>query len=328
MTSPNQANPGQPLQFGVSWMDYLALARPEHWVKLVFILPGIVLAYLLRPTDPLQILVSVALGFCSAAAASSANHVLNEWLDASYDVHHPTKAERPAVAKSLSGKVVAAEYVALAVIALGIAWLISSLFFWTTCLFLVSGLVYNLPPLRSKETAFLGVLTESFNNPIRLTLGWAMVDSTTLPPSSLVLAYWMGGAFLMALKRLAEYRSARASGHLGSLMLYRNSFRIYTEESLLMSAFLYALLAAFFVAVFLIKYRVEYLLSLALFAYLFVSYLRIALKSQSTALAPERLYREKTLIVLVVVLAATLLLLTWIDLPFLDKLSDPHHIEL
>lgn len=324
----NQATSSVPSRSGATWKDYLALARAEHWVKHVFIAPGILLAYLLRPAEPLQVLVSVILGLCSAAAAASANYVLNEWLDASYDAHHPSKATRPAVVKRLSPRVVVAEYVILAAIALGLAWVISPLFFWTSGLFLVSGVVYNLPPLRTKEMAFLDVLTESLNNPIRLTLGWAMVDSTTLPPSSLLLAYWMGGAFLMALKRLAELRSARDSGHMESLLLYRSSFRTYTEESLLLSAFLYALLAAFFVAVFLIKYRIEYLLSLPLFAALFVSYLHIALKPQSRALAPEHLYREKTLLVLILALAVTLLLLTWIDLPFLDRLSDPHYIEL
>ena len=54
-----------------------------------------------------------------------------------------------------------------------------------------SGLVYNVSPIRTKEKVYLDVLSEAVNNPIRLTLGWAMVDSTTLPPSSLLLAYWM-----------------------------------------------------------------------------------------------------------------------------------------
>lgn len=182
--------------------------------------------------------------------------------------------------------------------------------------------------MRTKDVAFLDVLSESVNSPIRLTLGWAMVSATTLPPGSLLLAYWMGGGFLMALKRLAEYRAATAAGEAESLARYRRSFGPYGENSLLLSGFLYSQLAAFFLAVFLIKYRVEYLLALPLFAALFTAYLRIALKPASSAMAPEGLFRERGLILLVVVLAAALVALSGLDFPTLDELSSPHYIEV
>ena len=35
--------------------DYVAIARPDHWPKHVFILPGIVLAYILHPTRALPV---------------------------------------------------------------------------------------------------------------------------------------------------------------------------------------------------------------------------------------------------------------------------------
>jgi 4-hydroxybenzoate polyprenyltransferase len=308
--------------------DYVALARPDHWVKHVFILPGVVLALVLHDKSFGDVLVPVLIGFASAAAIASANYVLNEWLDAGSDIHHPIKSERPAVRKQLNPLVVYTEYIGLVVIGLLLAMAVSKLFFWTSCLFLISGLIYNVPPIRTKEKVYLDVLSEAVNNPIRLTLGWAMVDSTTLPPSSLLLAYWMGGAYLMTLKRFAEYRSAIVTGTLEALERYRRSFRHYTESSLLLVAFLYALMAAFFLAVFLIKYRVEYLLSLPIFAALFVSYLRIALKKESSAQAPERLFHEKTLVGISVLLVVVLMLLTWIDITLLERLSAPHYIVL
>ncbi len=308
--------------------DYLAMMRPSHWVKHVFILPGIVLAYILIPRPLTELFIPIAIGLVSAALCASANYVLNEWLDAQSDAFHRSKSSRPAVTRELSRSGVWLEYVALVVCGLGLAVSVSKLFFLTSLLFLVSGLIYNVPPIRTKDTAYLDVLTESLNNPIRLTLGWVMVAPTTLPPGSLLLAYWMGGAYLMALKRLAEYRAARDHDQLGSLGDYRKSFVTYTEETLVLSSFLYALLAAFFLAVFLIKYRVEYLLSLPVFAALFVSYFRIALKQESSAQAPEGLFREKTLVIVVVLLALTLTLLTWIDIPVLDRLTSPHYIEI
>lgn len=320
--------PGVDRERPATLVDYLALARPDHWVKHVFILPGIVLALVLHEKSFGDVVFPILLGLASAAAIASANYVLNEWLDAASDAHHPIKSRRPAVRKSLNRWLVYGEYISLVLVGLLLAWTVSELYVWTSGLFLLSGLVYNVPPLRTKEKVYLDVLSEAVNNPIRLTLGWAMVDSTTLPPSSLLLAYWMGGAYLMTLKRFSEYRSAVANGTLEALERYRRSFRSYTESSLLLVAFLYALMAAFFLAVFLIKYRVEYLLSLPIFAALFVSYLRIALKEESSAQAPERLFREKTLVVISVVLVVVLALLTWIDIPLLERLSDPHYIEL
>src|SRR5690606_37839768 len=102
-------------------------------------------------------------------------------------------------------------YCVLSLLGLGFGWLVGPVFFWVSVAFLISGLIYNVNPLRSKDRVYLDVITESINNPIRLMLGWAMVDATALPPSSLLLSYWMGGAFLMTVKRFAEYRSIVAS---------------------------------------------------------------------------------------------------------------------
>ncbi len=308
--------------------DYVALARVDHWVKHVFIVPGIVMACVLLERSPLGSLAAIGLGFASAALVASANYVLNEWLDAERDRHHPVKSSRPAVAKTLSAPLVWAEYLGLAAVGLGLAAAVSPLFLATAALFFVSGLIYNVPPVRTKEAAYLDVISESVNNPLRLTLGWAMIDSTSLPPGSLLLAFWAGGGFLMALKRLAEYRSAEAAGTLESLARYRRSFGVYTANKLLLSAFLYALFAAFALAVFLVKYRIEYLLSMPLFALLFVAYLRVGLKRDSSAQTPERLFRETGLMGVVLLLVVALVVLTFVDLPFLDRLTDPHYIRL
>ena len=311
-----------------TFRDYVAMARPDHWTKHVFIVPGIALAHLLHGGTALDLALPIALGFLSACAIASANYVINEWLDAGFDRFHPTKSQRPAVAKEVRAPVVCAVYAALVAVGLGVAAWVSTLFLVTSAAFLLSGLVYNVRPLRTKDRPYLDVLSESVNNPIRLILGWAMVSPDTLPPSSLLLAFWMGGAFLMATKRLAEYRTVAAEGRLEDLGLYRRSFRRYTEPSLLLSAFLYSQMAAFFLAVFLIKYRIEYLLSLPLFAILFTVYLRLGLRHESTAQAPERLFRERMLMVIVVVLAIVLAVLTVVDLPILDRLADPHFIRL
>ena len=306
-----------------SWRDYVSIARPDHWIKHVFISPGLVLAFMLGADPSFQPFMIVA-GFVSAALISSANYVVNEWLDADFDAHHPMKSARPAVSKSLSRNVVIVEYVVLAVVGLWAAYLASTPMFVIALLFLISGWAYNIPPVRTKDKAYLDVASEALNNPIRLAIGWAMVDAGTIPPSSLLLAYWAGGAFLMSTKRLAEYRTVSASHGVNVLHLYRKSFQAYTESRLLLQSFTYAQVACFFIAVFLIKYRIEYILSFPLFALLFTVYLRLGLKQGSVAQTPERLFKETGMLAVVAVLVVALIVLTVVDIPSLEFLSDPH----
>lgn len=274
-----------------SWRDYVSIARPDHWVKHVFILPGIALALLLGLNPSIQPL-AIAGGFVVAALISSANYVINEWLDAEFDAHHPLKSSRPAVSKILSPALVYTEYALLAAAGLLIALAVSIPMLFVAFLFLASGWIYNVLPVRSKDRAYLDVATEALNNPIRLALGWVMVDPSSAPPSSLLLAYWAGGAFLMSIKRLAEYRTVSASQGIETLHLYRRSFRSYTESRLLFQSFGYAQIACFFIAIFLVKYRIEYVVSFPLFALLFTTYLRVGLKNSSVAQTPENSSRR------------------------------------
>ena len=308
--------------------DYIAIARPDHWLKHVFIVPGIVLAHLLVARgEPFPWLVIIA-GFAVACLISSANYVINEWLDARFDQHHPMKSKRPAVAKQLSPRLVYAQYALLTAAGLGLAAMVSSALFVIALIFWLSGVAYNVEPLRSKDKAYLDVASEALNNPIRLVIGWVLIDPSSLPPSSLVIAYWAGGAFLMSIKRLAEYRTIVAGHGTAVLHLYRRSFQEYDETKLLIQSFLYGQLASFFIAVFLIKYRIEYILSFPLFALLFTIYLALGLRLGSTAQTPEKLFKEGKLIGIVAALLVALVLLTIFDIPALAFLSDPHIMGL
>ncbi|HZF62872.1 MAG TPA: hypothetical protein VEZ55_00220, partial [Chitinophagaceae bacterium] len=175
---------------------------------------------------------------------------------------------------------------------------------------------------------YLDVLSESINNPIRLALGWfifvpaAILPSSfsdfswvIIPPSSIILAYWMGGAFLMATKRFAEYRYINDPELAG---LYRRSFKYYSENSLLISMFFYAITSAFFLGIFLIKHRIELLISFPFFALLFAWYLKIGLRKDSVVQGPEKLHHEKKFMLYVVLFTIVLMLLIYIDIPWLN----------
>lgn len=323
MAAPDAARPA------ARFADYVAVARVDHWVKHVFILPGLLLGALLgAPDRPALDLLVVLLGLLAAALASSANYVINEVLDAPHDAHHPTKRLRTSVTRRMAPGWVAFEVALLAGAALAIGFALSRPLGWTIVAFLVSGLVYNVPPLRSKDVAFWDVATEALNNPIRLAVGWVLADPTTLPPSSLLFGYWAGGAFLMSTKRLTEYRTIVAAQALDALQRYRRVFRHYTDTRLLLQSFAYAQLSTFFVAIFLVKYRIEYILTFPFIAALFVVYLRIGLRAGSSAAAPEKLYRERTLMVMVGLLAAVFAATTFVDLPLLEALTEPYLIPV
>ena len=308
--------------------DYLRLARFDHVTKHVFILPGIALALLLRGDQGEPLLINVLLGMLAATCAASANYVINEWLDRDFDRHHPEKSERAAVQVALDPRVVYGFYALLALAAIALGLMVNAGFAAVTFCFLIAGLVYNVPPLRSKDRAYLDVLSESINNPLRLMLGWAMVDPTTLPPVSVMLSFWFGGAFLMNSKRLAEFRDIVAELGQARLALYRKSFAHYSEASLSVANLTYALLCVMFLAVFVAKYRIEYVLLFPLVVYLFGQYYALSLKAGSVARKPEKLFREKRLMAAAVAMAAGFMLTTAFDMPTLSLLAEQHFIDL
>jgi len=156
MASQNSNNTASLSKGKASLSDYLRIARFDHSTKHVFIIPGLILAYLLRGVQTPSLALNVVLGLITLVCIASANYVINEYLDRESDKHHPTKSKRSAVQVDLKGNLVFLEWVLFVVVGLTAAYMSSKAMLITAIIFALQGVVYNVPPLRSKDKPFNG----------------------------------------------------------------------------------------------------------------------------------------------------------------------------
>jgi decaprenyl-phosphate phosphoribosyltransferase len=277
---------------------YVQIARVDHWFKNSFMILGIVLALFYRPD--LLTMASVPpllLTLIATCLIASSNYVLNEVLDGPKDRLHPKKRNRPVPSGRVNLTVAYVEWIALGVAGISLAFWVNRFVGYSGLSLWVLGLSYNIPPIRTKEWPYLDVLSESANNAVRLLLGWFPIIIDRFPPVSLILSYWLLGAFFMATKRFAEYR------HIGDPAVaaaYRGSFKHYNEERLLLSIVFYASACSLFAGVFIVRYHLELILFVPAAAGLFVYYLKIGFKRDSAAQNPEKLYKDRAFTVYLV----------------------------
>lgn len=270
-------------------LDYIRIARPGYWFKNIFVIPGILLALFFCADDiPPDYWISALIGLVCVCLVASSNYVLNEILDAPFDAHHPDKQQRPIPSGRVNVKLAYLEWMLLAAAGFTLAWTINTGLFISCLSLWVMGLVYNVPPVRAKDQPYLDVLCESVNNPIRMAIGWYSVGATVMPTLSVLMAYWMFGAFLMAIKRFAELRHI---GDAATSRSYRNSFKFYNEERLLVSILFYAALFGMFSGVFIARYRVELVLAMPFVAFATAGYFRMGFKPDSPTASPEKIWR-------------------------------------
>lgn len=298
------------------------ILRLDHSIKQAFIVPGIVLGMALSARSlTWAIAAHIVVGMIAATLISSSNYVLNEILDAPFDRLHPTKKIRPAACGLVHCGWGYAQWVGLMLVGMALASTISLGFALSALGLWVMGCVYNIPPVRSKDVPYLDVLSESVNNPLRFLLGWTMV-TTLVPPLSLLLSYWMLGAYFMALKRFSEYRQIADVAVAGS---YRRSFQFYTEESLLNSVLFYGATAMLFFGAFIMRYRMELILAFPIVAWLMQIYFGLSFRNESAVQNPEKLYREPRLMGVLALCVTTFTLLLYVDLPWLRNFFPKSH---
>ena len=278
-----------------TFSGHLQICRFDHWIKNVFILPGLLIAVSVYPQSlhP-QLIIPIAIGLLAAGLIASSNYVINEILDAPFDALHPTKQNRPTPSGLVNIPLGYVQWIVLMLLGLGLASLVSTALVWVLLWLWVMGCIYNIRPIRAKDIPYVDVLVESINNPIRLLIGWYIVSPPIQIPVSLLISYWMIGAYLMAIKRFAEMRDISKNI---SARQYRKSFAYYTEQNLLVSIMFYAAASMLFFGAFVMRYRLELILSFPLIAFIMAMYLNLAFQEDGVAQAPEKLWRETPLMV-------------------------------
>ena len=304
-----------------SLLGHIQIARIDHWVKNVFVFPGIVVALSVdRATLASWSWLNFLLGMLAVCLIASSNYVLNEILDATFDLAHPTKRNRPVPAGRVSIAWAYVEWLTLMAVGLMLALHISRPFALTLLVLWMMGCIYNVPPVRTKDLPYIDVLSEAINNPLRMLAGWYLTGCTLIPPASLLLSYWMVGCYFMAIKRFAEFREI---GHRHRSAEYRKSFGYYNEQRLLVAIMFYASVAMLFFGAFIMRYRVELILAFPLVALVMSLYLSIAFKPDSAVQRPEGLYREPALMAAVITCTVAIVILLFVNLPILHRIFSP-----
>lgn len=307
-----------------SIVPYIKIARPDHWFKNVFMFPGVVFAIYDSPSLlTWKFLSSLIIGLTATCLVASSNYTINEILDAPRDAHHPVKKDRPIPSGQVRLKIAYTEWIVLGLAGLFLAWQINRFFFLCVFLLLIMGFLYNIPPIRLKDLPYLDVLSESLNNPIRLLLGWFTVNAAYPPTLSLILAYWMVGAFFMTVKRYAEYRQINDPERAAK---YRKSFSFYNHYRLILSMVYYASAFSLFFGIFLIRYRIELILTVPFLAGFIPMYMRLGFWENSPAQYPEKLYKQRGLVIYSAFCLVLVLSLLFIDVPFVAKIFEPVHM--
>lgn len=297
---------------------YLRAMRLGRWPRSLALFVGSAAFYylyreVLFATDITWVVLQSLYAFLLTWAISTANYIINEIVDAPYDVHHPTKRNRPLV----KGEIKKIPFLFLAIVisatSLHLAYRhFVPPFFYSLLALLTAGFIYNIKPVRTKDIPFLDSISESANNPIRFLIGWfAFASPEIWPPLSILLCWWAFGNFLMIAKRLSEFRLLKERA--GD---YRNSLRRYSERALMVGMAASAVIFFLAYIYFAFSFRLEtwLLFSPFVFFYFFL-FFRKTMMEDEVMEEPERLFMHLKFAFYTLFLIAIFFLSSFLDKP-------------
>jgi decaprenyl-phosphate phosphoribosyltransferase len=276
-------------------LTFIRVFRPIRWYRNSFMILGILIAVRvvnIGISDILSHWMQIFLAFVSVCLIASGNYGINEVLDKEQDNFHPQKKHRALPSGTISPTPVILVSILLYVSGIGISLLKNNYMLTISLLLLlISGLLYNIPPVRLKDKPYLDFSFEALNNPIRLMVGWySIAEPIHWVPATFILGYWFLGIFLMASKRFGELRFIHEAE---TAALYRKSLKYYTEELLLISMIAALVAFAYMFGALSMKYDINLFMVLPLIIIWTIWYFRLAYKENSIVKDPERIFEEK-----------------------------------
>jgi decaprenyl-phosphate phosphoribosyltransferase len=276
-------------------LTLIKVFRPIRWYRNSFMILGILIAIKvvnIGSADILSHWLEIFLAFVSVCLIASGNYGINEVLDKEQDKFHPTKKYRAIPSGKVSANLVIVISIILYVLGLGISLLKNNyMLTFSVTLLMISGWLYNIPPIRLKDKPYLDFSFEALNNPIRLMVGWySIAEPKHLVPATFIFGYWFLGIFLMASKRFGELRFINEAK---TAELYRKSLKYYTEEVLLISMIAALVAFSYMFGAMSMKYNINLLMVLPLIIIWTIWYFHLAYKENTIVKDPERVFEEK-----------------------------------
>lgn len=154
------------LSGGFSVRALLKALRPHQWVKNILLVLPMIAAH----RFDLATLIPILWGMAAFSAAASSIYIVNDLMDMEADRLHPTKRARPFASGAVPIPVGMATFVALALVALGIAVSLNAGFFGVVALYMVTSLAYSL---KLKRLRWVDIATLALLYTIRVVAGAA-----------------------------------------------------------------------------------------------------------------------------------------------------------
>lgn len=286
--------------------DLIDVFRPKRWYRNIFMILGILIAIKILNIKTEEIfnftqIFTIVVAFCATCLITSANYGINEILDAKSDVYHPQKKDRPIPSGRISKKIILCISIILYIVGIILILILKNwALTFSLSLLILSGILYNVPPIRLKDKAYVDFISEAVNNPLRLMIGWYTISNpNNIVPISFILGYWFLGIFLMAAKRFGEIRFIRDKIE---AQKYRRGFANYSEEHLLMSMIAALVALSYMLGVLSLKYSVDIVLALPFLIIWILWFLKIAYEENTVVKDPERIFEKIPFLIFTIVI--------------------------
>ncbi len=194
----------------------LALLRPHQWVKNAFVAAPL---FFTPPAITLANALLVLGGVASFCLVASAVYIVNDYMDREADRRHPSKANRPLAA----GTVTTAQALVLLLVmvagGLGLALWLSPAFAAIGALYFVVNLAYSL---WLKHMAIIDVLTIAFSFVLRVQAGALLIGIAA--SAWIMIVAGLLALFLALAKRRDDLVKSLDDNHRRSLNGYTEGF--------------------------------------------------------------------------------------------------------